>query len=123
MLALRLEESPKPAVEVVLQLERHLQAAETQLRLARTSYDALLTVLATQLRPSCDPPAKPPCLSAEPLRLSPNERRVALLVASGRNNTEVAAALCVSVHTVKSQLRTVYRKLGIHSRWQLAAPR
>ena len=115
MLAVKLDESREPTAEVVLQLERHLRAAESHLRLARTSYNDLLAALANQLQPS-------PCLATKTPPLSAHERRVALLVASGRNNAEVAAALCVSVHTVKSQLRTAYRKLGIHSRWQLVAP-
>lgn len=113
MLAVKLEESTESAADVVLQLERQLQAAEIHLRRARTSYDVLLTKLANQLQPSFN-------VAPGGSRLSRNERRVALLVAGGRNNAEVAAALSVSVHTVRSQLRTIYRKLGIHSRWQLA---
>jgi DNA-binding CsgD family transcriptional regulator len=113
MLAISLEQPSDSAAAMVLQLEHHLHAAETNLRRARTSYDALLATLANQLGPSLN-------VAPAGVRLSRNERRVALLVASGRNNAEVAAALCISVHTVRSQLRTVYRKLGIHSRWQLA---
>jgi DNA-binding CsgD family transcriptional regulator len=52
--------------------------------------------------------------------LTPAEQRVAELVAAGRTNRETAAALVVSTHTVDSQLRSVYRKLGIRSRTELA---
>jgi DNA-binding CsgD family transcriptional regulator len=52
--------------------------------------------------------------------LTPAERRVAELVAEGRTNREVAAALVVSEHTVESHLRRVYRKLGVRSRAELA---
>lgn len=52
--------------------------------------------------------------------LTPTERQIAELVASGMTNAEVAAALFVSVRTVESSLTRVYRKLGIRSRSALA---
>ena len=52
--------------------------------------------------------------------LTPTERRIADLVAEGRTNREVAAALFVSVHTVEAALTRVYRKLGVRSRTELA---
>ena len=52
--------------------------------------------------------------------LTPAERRVAALVAEGRTNREVAAALFVTEPTVASHLAHVYAKLGVHSRFELA---
>lgn len=52
--------------------------------------------------------------------LSPQELQVARIAARGQNNIEVAAALFVSRKTVEAHLTRVYRKLGIHSRTQLA---
>jgi DNA-binding CsgD family transcriptional regulator len=52
--------------------------------------------------------------------LTPAERRVAALVADGRTNREVAAALFLGERTVASHLSRVYAKLGIHSRTALA---
>jgi DNA-binding CsgD family transcriptional regulator len=52
--------------------------------------------------------------------LSPSERRVAELVAEGRTNREVAAALFLGERTVASHLTHVYSKLGIRSRTELA---
>lgn len=52
--------------------------------------------------------------------LTPTERRIAELVAAGRSNAEVAAALFVSLRTVESNLTRIYRKLGVRSRVQLA---
>ncbi|WP_031466489.1 LuxR C-terminal-related transcriptional regulator [Sciscionella sediminilitoris] len=52
--------------------------------------------------------------------LTAAERRVAELVVTGASNREVAAALFVSVRTVESHVQAVYRKLGVHSRTQLA---
>lgn len=49
------------------------------------------------------------------------ERRVAKLVAEGMRNTDIAAALGKSVTTVKSQLGTIFSKLTVRSRTQLAA--
>lgn len=51
--------------------------------------------------------------------LTKREREVALLVASGMRNKEVAAALCLSALTVKAHLRTIYAKLGVN-RYELA---
>jgi DNA-binding CsgD family transcriptional regulator len=52
--------------------------------------------------------------------LTPAERRVALLVAEGRTNSEVAAALFLGERTVASHLTRVYAKLGVRSRTELA---
>lgn len=52
--------------------------------------------------------------------LTPAERRVAVLVAEGRTNREVAAALFLSERTVASHLSHVYAKLGVRSRTELA---
>ncbi|MEV4423663.1 helix-turn-helix transcriptional regulator, partial [Patulibacter sp. NPDC049589] len=53
-------------------------------------------------------------------RLSPYELRVALLVADGRTNPEVAAELYMSRKTVEHHLSLIYRKLGLRSRTELA---
>ena len=52
--------------------------------------------------------------------LTPAERRVATLVAEGRTNREVAAALFLGERTVASHLTRIYAKLGIRSRTELA---
>jgi DNA-binding CsgD family transcriptional regulator len=52
--------------------------------------------------------------------LTPAEGRVAALVAEGRTNREVAAALFVTERTVASHLSHVYAKLGVRSRTELA---
>jgi DNA-binding CsgD family transcriptional regulator len=53
--------------------------------------------------------------------LTATERRVAELVAEGRPNKEVAAALFVTVKAVEANLSRVYAKLGIRSRAELAS--
>jgi DNA-binding CsgD family transcriptional regulator len=54
-------------------------------------------------------------------QLTPREREVALRVRDGLRTTQIAAALCRSPLTIKSQLASVYRRLGITSRTRLAA--
>jgi DNA-binding CsgD family transcriptional regulator len=56
---------------------------------------------------------------AGPDELSPAERRVAELAASGSTNREIAMTLFMSPKTVEAHLAHTYRKLGIHSRAQL----
>jgi len=53
-------------------------------------------------------------------RSDTDRAQVAELVAEGRSNKEVAAALVVSPKTVDGHLSNIYAKLGIHSRTQLA---
>ena len=52
--------------------------------------------------------------------LTSAERRVAALVASGLKNREVASQLFTTEATVEKHLTSVYRKLGIRSRTELA---
>ncbi len=52
--------------------------------------------------------------------LTAQETRVALAVARGAKNREVAAELFLSPKTIDFHLGRVYRKLGIHSRTELA---
>jgi LuxR family transcriptional regulator, maltose regulon positive regulatory protein len=56
---------------------------------------------------------------AEPL--SRRELEVLPLLAEGLTNQEIAARLCLSLHTVKSHARTIYAKLGVAGRTQAAA--
>jgi DNA-binding CsgD family transcriptional regulator/Tfp pilus assembly protein PilF len=53
--------------------------------------------------------------------LTPTESRIADLVSQGLSNKEVAATLVVSVHTVESALTSIYRKLDVRSRTELAS--
>ncbi|MGH2962327.1 MAG: LuxR C-terminal-related transcriptional regulator, partial [Solirubrobacterales bacterium] len=57
----------------------------------------------------------------DPDELTAQEVRVALAVARGATNREVAAELFLSPKTIEFHLGRVYRKLGIHSRTELAA--
>jgi DNA-binding CsgD family transcriptional regulator len=52
--------------------------------------------------------------------LTDREREIAELVAAGRTNREVARQLVLSPRTVEAHLRTIYAKLGVRSRVELA---
>lgn len=53
--------------------------------------------------------------------LTPNEVRVASLVAQGYRNREIAARMHVAVGTVKNCLTRIFSALDIHSRTELVA--
>jgi DNA-binding CsgD family transcriptional regulator len=52
--------------------------------------------------------------------LTPQELQVALVVAEGATNSEAAAALYLSPKTIEKHLGSVYSKLGLRSRTELA---
>jgi DNA-binding NarL/FixJ family response regulator len=53
--------------------------------------------------------------------LTPRQRRVAELAASGMTNRQIAQTLFLTVKTIESHLAAAYDNLGIHSRQQLPA--
>jgi DNA-binding CsgD family transcriptional regulator len=59
--------------------------------------------------------------AATPGALTPAEERVAALVAEGKTNREVAAALFLSDRTVEGHLGRVFHKLGVRNRGEVAA--
>ncbi len=62
----------------------------------------------------------PEVLAGAPLVLTVSERNIALLVAEGARNHDIARQLGVSHRTVESHLSNIFAKLGIGSRVQLA---
>jgi DNA-binding CsgD family transcriptional regulator len=75
---------------------------------------ARVELAATGARPRRD------ALLSGPASLTPSERRIAALAASGQSNREIAVALFVTPKTVEYHLRNAYRKLDITSRRELA---
>jgi LuxR family maltose regulon positive regulatory protein len=53
--------------------------------------------------------------------LSPQERRVFHLLIAGRTYAEIAQELIVSLNTVKTQVSSIYRKLGVSRRAEASA--
>ncbi len=61
-----------------------------------------------------------PSESSKPL-LTSRERQIVRLVLQGESNKDIASRLGTSAHTVKNQLTTIYRKLGVANRILLVA--
>jgi DNA-binding CsgD family transcriptional regulator len=107
----------------VLRRNRHRADARAELGTALSVFESLgaepwaarargeLQVTGITVRPRSDP--------SHQWRLTPQELRVALVVADGASNAEAAAQLFLSAKTVEYHLSSVYRKLGIRSRAQL----
>jgi len=64
--------------------------------------------------------ADDPLPPSGPELLTQREAAVLELLQSGRSNGEIAAELHVSVETVRTHARNIYRKLGVRSRRELA---
>jgi DNA-binding CsgD family transcriptional regulator len=79
----------------------------------RRSFDALCLAL----EPA--PARAPGRASPGEARLTPQERCVAELAATGARNCEIAAAAFVSKKTVEYHLTRIYRKLGVRSKSEL----
>jgi len=60
---------------------------------------------------------------AGPDVLTPREAEVMELLQSGKSNAEIANELSVSIETVRSHARRIYRKLGVRTRRDLLARR
>jgi DNA-binding CsgD family transcriptional regulator/PAS domain-containing protein len=54
-------------------------------------------------------------------RLTTREREVAIRVREGLSTEEIAIELRRSFHTIKTQLTSIFQKLGVHSRTKVAA--
>ena len=69
-------------------------------------------------QPGSDGITAPPATAAD--GLTQREREVALLVADGLRSREVAERLGIASQTVKSHLKTIFDKLGVRNRVELA---
>ena len=82
--------------------------AERCLKELRRDYDCLAVAARSFERPAAE-------------RLTHQEHRVAMLLVAGHTDAETAAMLGISVYTAKTHVKNILRKLGLRSRWQLAA--
>ncbi len=53
--------------------------------------------------------------------LTAREKEIVGLISCGHSNKDIATMLFLSEHTVKDHTKNIYRKLGIHSRYELTA--
>jgi DNA-binding CsgD family transcriptional regulator len=106
-----------------LRTQDRREEAREQLRTALAGFEAIAALaFADRARRELRAAGASPRAAAErdPAELTPHELRVAQLVAQGLTNREAAAALFVSAKTVEHHLRSVFRKLGIRRRAELA---
>ena len=97
--------------------QRQKESARATLREALQAFDAVGTPLwADRARAEL---ARAEAAPTRDLALTPSERRVAELAASGMTNRDVASALFISPKTVEANLARIYRKLGIKTRAEL----
>ncbi|MBB1283626.1 response regulator transcription factor [Flavisolibacter sp. BT320] len=57
----------------------------------------------------------------EDSHLTNREKSILLSLIQGKSYKEIAAELCISVETLNSHIKNIYRKLNVHSRSELAA--
>ncbi len=79
-----------------------------------SAHPQLLTELLRRPTFAAPPPSSPPVALLAPL--SDREQAVLRYLDSDRSTTQIAVELYVSVNTVKSHLRSIYRKLGASRR-------
>lgn len=72
--------------------------------------------------PQSSSPARSPASGSEGIRraLTDREKQILRLVCEGLSNAEIAARLVISAETVKSELKRIFRKIGVKNRTQAA---
>jgi DNA-binding NarL/FixJ family response regulator len=103
-------------------LKRSGPALLTEAVRAAMAGDALISpqVTVRLLRHLTTPPG-PVAHHADTESLTSREREIARLVAQGRTNAEIAAALFIAAGTVKNHLAAIQQKLGVRNRVGVAA--
>ncbi len=54
-----------------------------------------------------------------PYNITEREQEIIAFLLQGSSNPQIAAALCISLSTVKSHLRNIYPKIGVKSRYEM----
>jgi DNA-binding CsgD family transcriptional regulator len=62
-----------------------------------------------------------PATSAQPVSLTRREQEIAVLVARGLTNRQIASKLSISEHTAATHVRRILKKLGLQSRSQIGS--
>ncbi|MFF2569387.1 response regulator [Streptomyces sp. NPDC101191] len=110
-----------PPAEIVAAVRR-VAAGDPVLSPAVTR--RLMTHVAEQAGPlgpaAPQPPTRRAAAGARLAQLADREREVALAVGEGRSNAEIAAALYLSVPTVKTHVSRILAKLDLNNRVQIA---
>jgi DNA-binding CsgD family transcriptional regulator len=107
---------------ILLAAEAASEAAQAHQRRGDRRSAAAQGTRATTLMAACEG-ARTPGLAAPVMvvPLTPRERDIAAYAAQGQSSKEIADRLYLSVRTVNNHLQSVYSKLGVGGRRQLAA--
>ncbi len=108
-----------PGVRRALVMEQpgeRLRVEVTAVGRGRTQFHLWREMLPGGLQIAAEAPAADPRSDG----LTQREREVALLVADGLRSREVAERLTIAPQTVKSHLKTIFDKLGVRNRVELA---
>ena len=62
-----------------------------------------------------------PATGAQPVSLTPRVREMAVLVARGFTNRQIASELSISEHTAAAHIRRILKKLNLQSRAQIGS--
>ena len=113
-------ERPGPAARCLLELGQRLArpALQRARQVGRALFQDDVVNLALVRDESLSTWAGP---GGNPVALSEREREVALLVAQGRTNRQIARELVISERTVDSHVQSIFNKLGFHRRSEVAA--
>ena len=108
------------AAGMVRRRRRHREGAADALERARSTF-AALGAGAWQERATAEIRRVSPRRTVPAVQLlTATQQQVADLVAQGHSNKEIAAALSLSIYTVESHLKAIFRRLGVRSRAALA---
>ncbi|MYW21337.1 DNA-binding response regulator [Streptomyces sp. SID486] len=82
----------------------------------------LLRILVEQHRPNPDPPVPAPNLpDSKKISLTDRESDVYQLLVTGMSNRQIGRRLGIAERTVKNNLHSIYRKLGVSGRAETIA--
>jgi DNA-binding CsgD family transcriptional regulator len=104
-----------------LRRSRRRSEAREQLRAARSAFSTVgAAAWERRARDELDAAGARLPRPASKVPLTPQEERIAQLVAEGLTNREIALQLVISAKTVEGHLRNIFEKLGVRSRTQVA---
>lgn len=66
-------------------------------------------------------PPEPPDRPRSPAQLTPRQQKVYALLIQGHTNTEIAATLSISVHTVRAHVAAILRQMEVPNRNRVIA--
>ena len=104
---------------VALAADAAAQAAGEHARAGHRGKEVESSTRAYRLAGQCELRTPAVEAAAHPLPISGREREIAMLVAAGLSNRQIADRLFVSVRTTEGHLYRIFAKLGINSRDQL----